>query len=167
MEEIGGCWLSCFPENFTSLEVLNFASLNCEVNFDTLERLVSRCKSLRVLKVNESITLDQLQCLILHAPHVLELSTGSFPQELTPRQYEDIERAFNSRSNLQALCGLYEATSPHLPVLYGACLRLQFLNLTDVGLQSGEFAKLIEHCPNLRRLWVSIKILCHVINSNI
>ncbi|KAK6124432.1 hypothetical protein DH2020_041852 [Rehmannia glutinosa] len=153
-EDVGGGWLSCFPENFASLEVLNFASLNSEVSFDDLERLVSRCKSLRVLKVNESITLDQLQRLLVHAPQLLELGTGSFLQELTPRQYEDIESAFSNCKNLQILSGLWEANSLYLPVLYGACAGLTFLNLSDAPLQSGEFAKLLAHCPNLRRLWV-------------
>lgn len=153
-EDVGGGWLSCFPENFASLEILNFSSLNGEVSFDDLERLVSRCKSLRVLKVNESITLDQLQRLLVHAPKVTGLGTGSFLQELTPRQYEEIETAFCHCKNLQALSGLWEATSLYLPVLYGACASLTFLNLSDAHLQSGEFAKLLAHCPNLRCLWV-------------
>lgn len=153
-EDVGGGWLSCFPENFASLEILNFSSLNGEVSFDDLERLVSRCKSLRVLKVNESITLDQLQRLLVHAPKVTGLGTGSFLQELTPRQYEEIETAFCNCKNLQALSGLWEATSLYLPVLYGACASLTFLNLSVAPLQSGEFAKLLAHCPNLRCLWV-------------
>lgn len=154
-EDVGGGWLSCFPENFASLEILNFSSLNGEVSFDDLERLVSRCKSLRVLKVNESITLDQLQRLLVHAPKVTGLGTGSFLQELTPRQYEEIETAFCHCKNLQALSGLWEATSLYLPVLYGACASLSFLNLSVAPLQSGEFAKLLAHCPNLRCLWVT------------
>ncbi|KAK4485170.1 hypothetical protein RD792_007783 [Penstemon davidsonii] len=153
-EDVSGTWLSSFPENFASLEVLNFASLNSEISFDALERLVSRCKSLRVLKVNESITLDQLQRLLVLAPQLVELGTGSFLQELTPRQYEDIESAFSNCTSLRVLSGLWEATSLYLPLLYGACFGLTFLNLSDVALQSGEFAKLLVHCPNLRRLWV-------------
>lgn len=153
-EDVGGGWLSCFPENFASLEILNFSSLNGEVSFDDLERLVSRCKSLRVLKVNESITLDQLQRLLVHAPTLTGLGTGSFLQELTPRQYEEIETAFSNCKSFQVLSGLWEATSLYLPVLYGACASLTFLNLSDAPLQSGEFAKLLAHCPNLRCLWV-------------
>lgn len=156
-EEVGGGWLSCFPENFGSLEVLNFAGLNSGVSFDDLERLVCRCNSLRVLKVNESITLDQLQRLLVHAPQLVALGTGSFPPELTPRQYEEIETAFSNCKNLQILSGLWDANPLYLPVLYGACAGLTFLNLSDAPLQSGEFAKLLSHCPNLRRLWVR----CH------
>ncbi|KAL0300761.1 UNVERIFIED_CONTAM: protein TRANSPORT INHIBITOR RESPONSE 1 [Sesamum radiatum] len=152
--DVGGGWLSCFPEDFSSLEILNFSSLNSEVSFEALEKLVSRCRSLRVLKVNESITLDQLQRLLVHAPLLTELGTGSFLQELTPQQYEDIESAFGNSKNLQVLSGLWDATSFYLPVLYGACSGLTFLNLSDAVLQSGELAKLLAHCPNLRRLWV-------------
>ncbi|XP_051126248.1 protein TRANSPORT INHIBITOR RESPONSE 1-like [Andrographis paniculata] len=153
--EVGGSWLSCFPEDFSSLEVLNFASLSSVVNFDDLERLVSRSKSLRVLKVNESITLEQLHRLLVHAPQITELGTGSFSQELTHRQYEDIQSAFSNCRNLEVLSGLWEgATSLNLPVLYGACANLTFLNLNEVPLQSSEFSMLLAHCPDLRRLWV-------------
>ena len=70
--------MSCFPENFITLEVLNFANLTSDINFDALERLVSRCKSLRALKLNESISLEKLQRLLVNAPQLAELGTGSF-----------------------------------------------------------------------------------------
>ncbi|XP_059437467.1 protein TRANSPORT INHIBITOR RESPONSE 1-like isoform X1 [Corylus avellana] len=149
-----GCWLSCFPENFTSLEVLNFAYLNNDVNFEALERLVSRCKSLNVLKVNKNITLEQLQRLLICAPKLTELGTGSFLPELTDRQYSELKRSFSICSNLNVLSGLSEATALYLPALYPACTNLTFLNLSDAALQSEEFAKLLVHCPRLRRLWV-------------
>ncbi|KAF2305107.1 hypothetical protein GH714_001820 [Hevea brasiliensis] len=40
IDDKSGNWLGCLPENFSSLEVLNFANLNSDVNFDALERLV-------------------------------------------------------------------------------------------------------------------------------
>ncbi|KAL6562186.1 hypothetical protein OROGR_003193 [Orobanche gracilis] len=157
-EDVGGDWLSYFPETFTSLEILNFASpcINSDISFDDLERLVSRCKSLKVLKVHESIRLDQLRRLLVNAPHLTELGTGSFMQDLTPRQCEEIESAFSKYKSLRVLSGLWELedNSPYLPFLYGACAGLTFLDLMNASLQSGEFAKLLAHCPNLRRLWV-------------
>ncbi|KAL3627638.1 hypothetical protein CASFOL_029001 [Castilleja foliolosa] len=90
-EDIDGDWLSCFPQNFTSLETLNIASFNTWASFDVLEQLVSRCKSLRVLKVNGHTRLDQLRRLLVHAPQLTELGTGSFCQQLTPHQYEEAE----------------------------------------------------------------------------
>ena len=82
IDDISGSWLSAFPDNFTSLEILNFASLNSEVSFDALERLVSRCKSLKVLKVNKGIGLDQLQSLLFLAPQLVALGTCAFQQEI-------------------------------------------------------------------------------------
>lgn len=155
IDDLGGGWLSCFPENFMSLEVLNFANLNSDVSFDALERLVSRCRSLKCLKVNKNVSLEQLQRLLERAPQLTELGTGSFLQELTPRQHSELESAFNNCKNINTLSGLWEATSPYLPVLYPACTKLTFLNLSYAPLQSGELAKLLVHCPNLRRLWVS------------
>lgn len=154
IDDKSGGWLSCFPETSTSLEILNFANLNSDVNFDALERLASRCKLLKVLKVNKNITLEQLQKLLSRAPQLMELGTGTFLQELTANQYSELEGAFNNCKNLCTLSGLWEATALYLPVLYPACTSLTFLNLSYAALQSSEFTKLLSHCPNLRRLWV-------------
>lgn len=155
MDDRSGSWLSCFPETFTSLETLNFANLNSEVNFDALERLVSRCKSFKVLKVNKNINLEQLQKLISHAPTLMELGTGTFMQDLTSNQHSELETAFSNCKNLHTLSGLWEAKALYLPVLYPASTNLTFLNLSYAALQSGEFASLLSHCPNLRRIWVT------------
>lgn len=137
-----------------SLEVLNFASLNSDVTFDALERLVNRCKSLRILKVNKHISLEQLQKLLLRAPQLMEVGTGSFQQELVPRQIAELETAFSSCKNLHTLSGLWEASSVYLPVIYPACAHLTYLNLSYATLQSEELSKLLPNCSNLRRLWV-------------
>ncbi|GFY91794.1 auxin signaling F-box 3 [Actinidia rufa] len=154
MEDNGGGWLSCFPENFTSLEVLNFASQQGDVSFDALERLVARCKSLRVLKVDKYVKLEQLHRLLVQSPQLTDLGTGNFQQELTPRQFAELESAFRNCKNLHTLSGLWDATSLYFPVLYSACGSLTFLNLSYAALQSGDLVKLLPHCPNLRRLWV-------------
>ncbi|XP_077243307.1 protein AUXIN SIGNALING F-BOX 3-like [Tasmannia lanceolata] len=154
IEDLGGRWLSCFPESFTSLEILNFSNLSSDVNFHALEMLVARCKSLKVLKVNKNVTLEQLQGLLVKAPQLTELGTGSFSQELTLRQYADLENAFSNCKNLHTLSGLWEVTLHYLPALYPACANLTFLNLGYAVLQSSELAKLLSSCPNLRRLWV-------------
>ncbi|KAJ9168938.1 hypothetical protein P3X46_020412 [Hevea brasiliensis] len=154
IDDKSGNWLSCFPENFSSLEVLNFANLNSDVNFDALEKLVSRCKSLKVLKVNKNVSLEQLQRLLVCTPQLTEIGTGSFSQELTGCQYTELENTFNHCKSLETLSGLWEATAPYLPVLYPACTNLTFLNLGYAALQSHELANLLRHCPQLRRLWV-------------
>ncbi|QCD84274.1 protein TRANSPORT INHIBITOR RESPONSE 1-like [Vigna unguiculata] len=154
IEDKNGNWLSCFPESFTSLEVLNFANLHNDVNFDALEKLVSRCKSLKTLKVNKSVTLEQLQRLLVHAPQLGELGTGSFSQELTAQQSSDLESAFKNCKSFHTLSGLWVATAQYLPVLYPACTNLTFLNFSYAPLNSDDLAKLLVHCPKLERLWV-------------
>lgn len=152
-----------------SLEVLNFASLNSDVTFDALERLVSRCKALRVLKVNKHISLEQIQKLLLRVPQLMEVGTGSFQQELVPRQFAELETAFGSCKNLHILSGLWEASSVYLPVIYPACANLTYLNLSYATLQSDELSKLLPNCSNLRRLWVrnfcSFTFPCHNVSS--
>lgn len=154
MDDVSGDWLSCFPEDFVSLQVLNFSSLNTDVSFDVLEDLVCRCKSLRVLKVNKNITMEQLQKLLIWTPQLMELGTGSFNQELVPHQFRMLESAFEKCKNLNTLSGLWEATSHNLVVLFPVCARLTFLNLSYANLQSAALAELLAHCSNLRRLWV-------------
>ncbi|XP_022949725.1 transport inhibitor response 1-like protein Os04g0395600 isoform X2 [Cucurbita moschata] len=119
-----GNWLSCFPDTLKSLQVLNFASLNSDVSFESLEKLLT------------------------------ELGTGSFSQELTLRQYYDLEDAFKSCNNLHTLSGLLESTVLYLQVLFPASANLTFLNLSYAILHGGELAGLLSHCPALRRLWV-------------
>ncbi|GJT06735.1 transport inhibitor response 1-like protein [Tanacetum coccineum] len=154
IDDLGGDWLSCFPESLTSLEVLNFASLNGEVSFDALEKLVARCKSLRVLKVNRNISLDQLQKLLLRAPQLTELGTGTFTQELVTRPVTELESTFRNCKNLLTISGLWDTNSHYLPVIYPACENLTYLNLSYATLRSFELAMLLMHCKSLRRLWV-------------
>lgn len=167
IDDKNGNWLSCFPESFTSLEVLNFANLHSDVNFDALEKLIRRCKSFKTLKVNKSITLEQLQRLLVHAPQLAELGTGTFSQELTPQQYSELETVFNNCKNIHTLSGLWTATAQFLPVLYRACANLTFLNLSYSTLDGDDLAKLLVHCPNLRRLWVCTEVLlCTEVSEN-
>ncbi|KAL2932022.1 Protein AUXIN SIGNALING F-BOX 3 [Bienertia sinuspersici] len=133
IDDRSGSWLSCFPENFKSLEILNFSNLNSEVSFSSLERLVARCKSLKVLKVNRYVNLEQLQRLLIHAPRLTQLGTGAFSQELQPSQFAKLESVFNNYRSLETICG------------YGKPIH---------SLQCDELAQLLNHCPNLRRLWV-------------
>ncbi|PPD76753.1 hypothetical protein GOBAR_DD26333 [Gossypium barbadense] len=154
IDDKGGSWLSCFPESFTSLEVLNFANLSSDINFDALERLVGRCKSMRVLKLNRSVSLEQLQRLLVNAPQLAELGTGSFSEELTFCQYVELESALSNCLNMHTLYGLWDAKGIYLPALYPVCTHLTFLNLSYAALRSDELAKLLAHCPRLKRLWV-------------
>nr|XP_043621701.1 protein TRANSPORT INHIBITOR RESPONSE 1-like [Erigeron canadensis] len=154
IDDLGGDWLSFFPESLTSLEVLNFATLNSEVSFDALETLVSRCKSLRVLKVNRNISLDQLQKLLVLAPQLTELGTGTFTEDLVSSPVKELESAFSICKNLHTVSGFWDATLLYLPAVYPVCDRLTFLNLSYASLGAVELEQIISHCKQLTRLWV-------------
>ncbi|TXG47280.1 hypothetical protein EZV62_026574 [Acer yangbiense] len=154
VEDTSGSWLSYFSERIASLEVLNFANLSSEVDFDALERLVSRCKSLKVLKVNRSVSLEQLQKLLVLAPQLVELGTGSFSQEFSAHQFVELESCFNNCKNIQSLSGLCDVSARYLPAIYRACANLRFLNLSYSAIGSDELDELLMHCPRLQRLWV-------------
>ncbi|KAL8228676.1 hypothetical protein R6Q57_013576 [Mikania cordata] len=154
IDDLGGDWLSYFPENFTSLEVLNFSTLTSEVSFDDLESLVSRCKSLRVLKVNQKINLDQLQKLLVLAPQLTELGTGTFMEELVSGSVNDLENTFSKCGNMHTLSGFWDATLLHLPVIYPVCGNLTFLNLSYANIGDVELEQILSRSKQLIRLWV-------------
>ncbi|XP_047307774.1 protein AUXIN SIGNALING F-BOX 3-like [Impatiens glandulifera] len=154
MEDLKGSWLSCFPDNFSSLKLLNFASLHSDVCFSDLEKLVGRCKSLKVLKVNSHVTLDQLKRLLDLAPQLTDLGTGSFWQESAIHQLPELESTFGKSKNLLTLSGLWDASSLFLKVLYHACCNLTFLNLSYAAVRGVELDKFLAHCPKLQRLWL-------------
>ncbi|KAI3495272.1 hypothetical protein L1887_37533 [Cichorium endivia] len=156
--DLGGDWLSFFPENLTSLRVLNFATLNSEVSFEALESLVSRCKSLKVLKVNRKVNLFQLQKLLLLAPQLTELGTGTFTfsDDLQPvsTTVTDLENTFAKCQNLRSISGFWDATLLYLPIIYPVCENLTFLNLSYASLDADELEQVLTRCKRLRRLWV-------------
>lgn len=106
--------------------------------------------------MNRNISLDQLQKLLLQAPQLMELGTGTFMQELVSGPLTDLKNTFSNCKKLITLSGLWDATSLYLPVIYPACVNLTFLNLSYATLRSGELSNLLSHCKSLRRLWVII-----------
>lgn len=151
----GGEWLSSFPETFTSLTSLNFTSLSSKVNFEDLERLVARCTNLKRLKLNRHVTLDQLQRLLaFRASNLIELGTGSFIPDLSGCRVDQFRNVLSSCKNLKSLSGFWEVAPLYLSLIYPVCCNLTFLNLIDAPIGSSEFAKLINRCQMLQRLWV-------------
>lgn len=156
--DLGGDWLSFFPENLTSLELLNFATLNSEVSFDALESLVSRCKSLKVLKLNRKVSLPQLQKLLLLAPQLTELGTGTFTftddLPTISALITDLENTFAKCQNLHSVSGFWDATLIYLPAIHPVCEKLTFLNLSYASIGAEELEQILTRCKRLRRLWV-------------
>jgi transport inhibitor response 1 len=154
-----GEWLTSFPETYTSLVSLNFATVRSEVNYVdvvALERLVARCPSLKKLKLNKEISLDQLQRLLLRAgPNLVELGTGSYSQSLSWGQLSELQTTLAKCKDLRSLSVVWEVAPMFVRTLYPVCLHLTTLNLSDVHLPTPDFTKLISHCPKLQRLLVS------------
>eukprot|EP00249_Psilotum_nudum_P019266 c27171_g2_i3 orf=738-2528(-) len=149
-----GTWLSNFPETCTSLVSLNFENLQSEVEFEALEKLVSRSKALRTLKLNRSISLSQLQSLLFKAAQLTELGTGSFFQELTPAEHISLQSAFGTLKELRSLSGFWEVSAAQLPAIYPVCSNLLSLNLSYSPISDLELSELVSHCHRLQRLWL-------------
>lgn len=150
----GGEWLSCFPDSCTSLVSLNFTSCTDEVDFNALERLVSRCTSLKSLKMNSAVTFEQLQRLVAKAPQIMDLGTGSFaaPEGALIQRFE---RTISKCTQLRCLSGFWLVSARCVPSLYPVCGNLTFLNLSYASaMRSTEMIKLISNCNRLQRLWV-------------
>ncbi|CAH1420157.1 unnamed protein product [Lactuca virosa] len=122
--DLGGDWLSFFPETLTTLQVLNFATLNSE--------------------------------LLLLAPQLTELGTGTFSDDLDPNptSITDLANTFAKCQNLHSVSGFWDATLIYLPIIYPVCENLTFLNLSYASLGADELEQILPRCKRLRRLWV-------------
>lgn len=154
MDDLSGSWLNCFPEMCTTLVSLNFENLQSEVDFQVLERLVTKCTGLKTLKLNRSVSVVQLQVLLCRAPQLIELGTGSFSQELTSEDSVRLQNSFSDCRNLTSLSGFWEVAPGHLSIIYPVCKKLISLNLSYAPVNNTELAELASQCQNLRRLWI-------------
>jgi len=155
--EIEDCsinWLSLFPESFTSLVTLNFSCLEGDVNIAVLERLITRCRNLKTLKVNNSIPLDLLASLLRKAPQIVELGTGRFSADYHLSLFSKLEAAFAGCKSLRRLSGAWDAVPEYLPAFYCVCEGLTSLNLSYATVRGPELIKFISRCKNLQLLWV-------------
>lgn len=155
VEDHRGQWLSCFPDSCTSLVSLNFACLKGEVNVAALERLVARCRNLRSLRLNHALPLDALQRILVQAPHLVDLGTGSFVHDPDSEIYHKLKNAIQKCTSIRSLSGFLEVASRCLPAVYSICSNLTSLNLSYApGIYSNELVNLIRHCKKVERLWV-------------
>jgi transport inhibitor response 1 len=153
-----GEWLTAFPETYTSLVSLNFSTVHYKedyVDVLALEHLVARCPLLKKLKLNKEINLEQLQRLLLRAPNLVELGTGSYSQSLTWAELSELQSALEKCKSLRSLSGIWEVVPEFVQTLYPVCPNLITLNLSDVLLPTADFSKLISYCQKLQQLLVS------------
>lgn len=160
VEDHGPQWLSCFPDSCTSLVSLNFACLKGEVNAGVLERLVGRSPNLKSLNLNRAVSIETLSKILLRAPQLVELGTGSFALDHHHSDaYNRLLNAFNKCKSLQSLSGFWDASPCCLAALYSMCWNFTSLNLSYApSIQGADLIMLICQCHKLQRLWVLDKI---------
>ncbi|KAI5341468.1 hypothetical protein L3X38_020742 [Prunus dulcis] len=150
-----GQWLSCFPENCTSLVSLNFACLKGEINLAALERLVARSPNLKVLRLNRAVPPDTLQKVLMRAPQLVDLGTGSYVLDPDSETYNKLKATILKCKSIKSLSGFLEVAPRCLPSFYPICSNLTSLNLSYApGVHGSELIKLIRHCGKLQRLWI-------------
>lgn len=163
-----GQWLSCFPDNCTSLISLNFACLKGEVNAAVLERLVARCSNLKSLRLNHGVPLDTLQKILVQAPQLNDLGTGSFVHDPDSEAYSKLKNAMNNCKSVRSLSGFLDVNVRCLPAVYPICTDLTSLNLSYApAIYSNELIKLICHCKKLERLWVCLFLIKLILSANL
>jgi len=154
VDDLGGNWISHFPDSYSSLECLNVSCLKSELRYSTLERLVGRCPNLKSLRVNRAFPLDKLANFLLKAPHMVDLGTGLFMMEPCPQALSKLNGAFSGCKELKSLSGLWDVVPSLLPAIYPVCSNLTSLNLSYATIHCPDLIKLLSHCVNLQRLWV-------------
>ena len=150
-------WISCFPEKETCLESLMFDCIECPINFEALERLVSRSPSLKKLGVNRYVSIAQLYRLMIRAPHLTHLGTGSFSTSEAVVHGEsepDYASAFAACKSLVCLSGFKDILPDYLPCIYPVCANLTTLNLSFANITAEQLKPVISHCHKLQTFWV-------------
>ncbi|EEF48589.1 transport inhibitor response 1-like protein [Ricinus communis] len=151
-------WISCFPESEMCLESLIFDCVECSINFDALERLVARSPSLKKIRLNRYVSVSQLYRLMIRAPQLTHLGTGSFrPSDDAAAQGEqepDYASAFAACKSLVCLSGFKEILSDYLPAIYPVCANLNSLNLSYANITADQLKPIISNCHKLQTFWV-------------
>lgn len=155
VEDHGPQWLSCFPDSCTSIVSLNFACLKGEVNSGALERLVARSPNLRRLRLNRAVSAETLSKILLRAPQLVDVGTGSFTLDHHSEAYHRLLNAFIKCKSIRKVSGFWDASPRCLLAVYPICWKLTSLNLSYApAISHADLIKLIRQCVKLQRLWV-------------
>ncbi|KAF8406072.1 hypothetical protein HHK36_008152 [Tetracentron sinense] len=150
-------WISCFPETGTCLESLIFDCVEFPINFEALELLVARSPSLRKLRLNRHFSIRQLHRLMVRAPQLTNLGTGSFSSPGHPAQEDqepDLISAFAASRSLICLSGFRDIVPDYLPAIYPVCANLTSLNFSYANITAEQLKPVISHCHKLQTFWV-------------
>lgn len=156
-------WISCFPEDVTSLESLAFDCVESPINFKALEGLVGRSPFLKKLRLNRFVSLEELHRLLLGAPQLTSLGTGSFSHDNAPQseQEPDYAAAFRACKSVVCLSGFRELMPEYLPAIFPVCANLTSLNFSYANISPDMFKPIIHNCHKLQVFWVCILLdLC-------
>lgn len=149
-------WISKFPETTTTLESLVFDCVGCPFDINAFERLVARSPSLKRLRVNHHVTLEQLHRLMVLAPQITNLGTGAFRSEAGSEVSDpsfNLLSAFASSKSINSLSGFREIEPEHLPAIYPVCANLTSLNFSYANLTADQLNPVIRQCTNLQTFW--------------
>jgi hypothetical protein len=150
-------WISFFPAGETCLESLIFDCVECPINFEALERLVERSPSLKKLRLNRYVSIGQLYRLMIRAPRLTHLGTGSFStSDIVAHgdQEPDYASAFGACSrSLVCLSGFREIVPDYLPAIYPVSANLTSLNFSYANITAEQLTPVICHCHKLQIFW--------------
>ncbi|CAK9149005.1 unnamed protein product [Ilex paraguariensis] len=150
-------WVSFFPENETCLESLIFDCVDFRINFEALVQLVARSPSLKKLRLNQYVSLGQLHNLMIRAPQLTHLGTGSFrllENVAHSVQEPNYVSAFAACKSLVCLSGFRDIFAEYLPAIYPVCANLTSLNFSYANINAEQLKSVICHCPKLQIFWV-------------
>ncbi|KAJ8551154.1 hypothetical protein K7X08_000524 [Anisodus acutangulus] len=149
-------WISYFPENKTCLESLSFDCVECPIDFEALERLVIRSPSLKRLMLNRFVSITQMYRLMVQAPQLTNLGTGSFGNSLVNDDPDpDYASAFAACKSIVCLSGFREIAPEYLPAIYPVCGNLTSLNFSFASnINTEQFKTVISRCHKLQVLLV-------------
>lgn len=105
--------------------------------------------------MNHSVPMDALQKILVQAPQLNDLGTGSFVQDPDSETYSKLKNVMKKCTSVRSLSGFLDVNGRCLPAVYPICTNLTALNLSYApGIYSNELIKLIRHCEKVEKLWV-------------
>lgn len=144
-------WLRELAVNNTVLESLNFYMTELRISFEDLVLLATNCTSLISLKISDCDILDLVQ-FFAAATALEEFGGGSF----NDRGGE--ESAYRNIRFPPRLCrlGLSFMGTNEMPIIFPFAANLKKLDLQFTFLSTEDHCQLIQQCPSLEVLEVSI-----------
>ncbi|KAF9622982.1 hypothetical protein IFM89_035697 [Coptis chinensis] len=155
-EGFGTTGLAAIATNCRQLRVLDLIE-NAVLEDASLEQLVARSPSLKKLRLNQHVPIEQLWRLMVRAPQLTDLGTGCFVSA-DPMVQVDVQRdlplAFAACKSLVSLSGFSVIVPEYLCTIYPVCANLISLNFSYTTINTEQLKSFIRHCHKLQKLWV-------------